>query len=53
MHIEALQYYSKLDLYVFAKNKQGAFIFCNEKFAEVAGADSPSQLIGKNELTLT
>lgn len=37
------------NLYLFAKDKNGRFLFCNETLAEAAGVDSPKQLIGKTD----
>jgi PAS domain S-box-containing protein len=44
--------FSQLDIYVFCKDTNGRFLFCNEKFAEAAGIDSPSELIGKTDYDL-
>lgn len=38
-----------LSLYIFAKDKNLKYLFCNENLAEVAGLDSPSQIIGKTD----
>lgn len=46
MHDIAL---NQSNLYIFCKNKSGNFLFCNEKFAEAADLDSPSQIVGKND----
>ena len=39
----------QLDLYIWAKDKSYKYIFCNEHYAEAAGLDSPSQIIGKTD----
>jgi hypothetical protein len=38
-----------LSLYIFAKDKNLKYLFCNENLAEAAGLDSPSQIIGKTD----
>ena len=38
-----------LPLYIFAKDKNFKYLFCNEKVAEAAGVDSPQQIIGKTD----
>lgn len=47
-----IDYYSKLPIFIFAKNTSSKFLFCNETFAMAAGADSPKQLIGKDDYSL-
>ena len=39
-------------IYVFCKDKYSRFIYCNEKFAEVANLDSPQQIVGKSDKQL-
>lgn len=38
-----------LSLYIFAKDKNLKYLFCNENLAEAAGLDSPSQIINKTD----
>lgn len=38
--------------FVFAKDLNGRFLFCNEDHAEIAGLDSPSQIVGKSDVDL-
>ncbi|WP_342220414.1 helix-turn-helix transcriptional regulator [Rickettsiella endosymbiont of Miltochrista miniata] len=38
-----------LSLYIFAKDNNLKYLFCNENLAEAAGLDSPSQIIGKTD----
>ncbi len=51
--IATINYYEKIisldNIYCFSKNKQGIYLFCNDNFAEAAGADSPSQVVGKTD----
>jgi len=42
-------YYGELNHFVFAKDRNGKFLFCNENFARASGLDSPNQLIGKTD----
>lgn len=39
-------------IYIFAKDIKGRFLFCNEDHAEIAGLDSPGQIIGKTDADL-
>lgn len=41
-----------LNIYIWAKDKNYKYIFCNEYFAEAAGLDSPEQIVGKSDLQL-
>lgn len=41
--------FTDLSLYIFAKDKNLKYVFCNENVAEAAGLDSPSQIIGKTD----
>ena len=34
------------NLNVFGKDKKSRYTFCNDKFAEAAGVDSPSNIVG-------
>lgn len=43
------QLLNHLNLYIWAKDKSSRYIFCNENYAAAAGADSPSQMIGKTD----
>ena len=36
-------------IFVFAKDKNLKYIFCNEAAAEIAGLDSPAQIVGKTD----
>jgi DNA-binding CsgD family transcriptional regulator len=38
-----------LSLYVWAKDRNSKYIYCNENYAKAAGLDSPSQIIGKSD----
>lgn len=40
------------NLFIFAKDKNLKFLFCNENFAQVAGLDSPKQIVGKSDYDL-
>lgn len=40
---------SSQQIYIYAKDKNSKYIFCNEALAEVAGVDSPKQVIGKTD----
>ena len=39
-------------VYIFGKDRAGKIMFCNEPFAEIAGADSPVDLIGKTDFQM-
>lgn len=43
------QILDQLNLYVWAKNTKGRYIFCNENYAMAAGLDSPNQIVGKTD----
>jgi len=43
------QVLDQLNLYIWAKDKNYKYIYCNEHYAEAAGLDSPSQIIGKSD----
>lgn len=38
-----------LNIFIFAKDKNLKFLYCNENFAAAAGLDSPNQVIGKTD----
>ena len=40
---------SQLNLYIWAKDKSYRYLYCNERYAEAAGLDSPQQIIGKSD----
>lgn len=40
------------NLFTFAKDERGRFLFCNENLAESAGLDSPHQIVGKTDFEL-
>ena len=37
------------NMYFYAKDKNSKYIFCDETMAEIAGADSPRQMLGKTD----
>ena len=39
----------QLNLYIWAKDKNYKYLYCNENYAKAAGLDSPSQIIGKSD----
>lgn len=39
----------QLNLYIWAKDKNYRYIYCNEHYAKAAGLDSPTQIIGKSD----
>jgi len=41
-----------LNIYIWAKDKNYKYIYCNERFAEAAGLDSPEQIVGKSDMQL-
>lgn len=41
--------FDQLNLYVWAKDKSYRYLYCNERYAEAAGLDSPHQIIGKSD----
>lgn len=41
-----------IDIFVFAKDKAGRYIYCNENFASVSGCASKQELIGKTDYDL-
>ena len=41
-----------LNIYIWAKDKNYKYIYCNEHFAEAAGLDSPEQIVGKSDIQL-
>ncbi|WP_198043606.1 helix-turn-helix transcriptional regulator [Ketobacter nezhaii] len=48
-----LELYEATDnIFLFAKNHRSQYVFGNEILAEAAGADSPQQLIGKEDIDL-
>lgn len=38
------QVLDQLNLYIWAKDKNYRYVFCNENYAKAAGIDSPQQL---------
>jgi DNA-binding CsgD family transcriptional regulator len=43
------QVLNQLNLYVWAKDKNYRYIYCNENYAKAAGIDSPNQIVGKSD----
>lgn len=43
------QILDQLKMFVWAKDKSFRYLYCNEMYAEAAGVDSPSQMIGKSD----
>ena len=43
------QVLEQLNLYIWAKDKNYRYIYCNENYAMAAGIDSPHQIIGKSD----
>lgn len=41
-----------LNIFIWAKDTNYKYIFCNEHFAEAAGLDSPEQIVGKSDIQL-
>lgn len=39
----------QLNLYIWAKDKNYRYIYCNENYAKAAGIESPHQIIGKTD----
>ena len=39
----------KLNLYIWAKDKNYRYLYCNEHYAMAAGLDSPGQIVGKSD----
>lgn len=39
----------QLNLYIWAKDKNYKYIYCNENYAAAAGLDSPNQIVGKSD----
>lgn len=37
------------NIYIWAKDKEYKYLYCNERFAEAAGLDSPEQIVGKSD----
>ncbi len=37
------------NLFIFCKDQHHHFLFCNEKFAQIAGMDSPAQIVGNTD----
>jgi len=42
----------KLDIFIFAKDKNFRYLYCSENMAAAAGLDSPIQIIGKTDYDL-
>ncbi|MBA3660350.1 MAG: PAS domain-containing protein [Gammaproteobacteria bacterium] len=42
----------QLNLYIWAKDKNFRYVYCNEHYAMAAGLDSPHQIIGKSDTQL-
>src|SRR3990167_5552 len=40
---------NQLHLYIWTKDKNYKYLYCNEYFAKAAGLDSPTQIIGKTD----
>lgn len=40
---------SHLNMYVWAKDKNYKYLYCNEHYAMAAGLDSPNQIVGKTD----
>lgn len=38
-----------LNIFIWAKDKNYKYIYCNEHFAEAAGLDSPAEIVGKSD----
>jgi DNA-binding CsgD family transcriptional regulator len=43
------QIMKQLNIYVWAKDKNYKYLYCNEHFAKAAGLDSPEQIVGKSD----
>ena len=43
------QILDSLNLYIWAKDKNYKYIYCNENYARAAGLDSPEQIAGKSD----
>lgn len=43
------QLLNQLNLYIWAKDKNYRYLYCNEHYAEAAGLDSPHHIIGKSD----
>lgn len=43
------QVLDQLNLYIWAKDKNYRYLYCNENYAMAAGLDSPSQIVGKSD----
>lgn len=43
------QLLNQLNLYIWAKDKNYKYLYCNEYYAAAAGLDSPHQIIGKTD----
>jgi PAS domain-containing protein len=43
------QIMKQLNVYIWAKDKNYRYIFCNDHYAEAAGLDSPEQIRGKTD----
>lgn len=39
----------QLNLYIWAKDRNFRYVYCNENYAMAAGLDSPNQIIGKSD----
>jgi len=52
MNIDAIKILDMIDQYVFCKDKNGVYIYANERFAEVSGAGSKQAIIGKTDKDL-
>lgn len=43
------QVLDSLNLYIWAKDKNFRYLYCNENYARAAGLDSPGEIIGKSD----
>lgn len=43
------QVLEQLNLYIWAKDKNYRYLYCNENYARAAGLDSPNQIVGKSD----
>lgn len=43
------QVLDQLNLYIWAKDKNYRYLYCNENYAKAAGLDSPNQIVGKTD----
>lgn len=43
------QLLNQVNLYIWAKDKNFKYLYCNENYAKAAGLDSPNQILGKTD----